>query len=315
MSKLKKYIRNRLNAFVRNSYWFNNVYFQDCKKFWVKQDEKLDVVNLGSNSGKYGFDYNNTTNIKGENWAMGPQSLVEDFEILKKYNVYLKDEAIVIIPLCPFSCLGGSSLYMPDKYYSILDDSSIPQFNIKKKQEVEMILENPIHYYPLLELVRDIKIKSKQILGIKKRIFKSNDITLKYNATSFINGWKSEFGIKNFYDELSEINKKSYADSVDILSEMISFCLERGFKPILTIPPVSRHLLSYFTPEMKKLFIYDFIKKANSQNVPFIDFFDHPDFKDKNEYFLNSLFLNQKGAKAYTSALLKQLKKVEVTGS
>ena len=74
------------------------------------------------------------------------------------------------------------------------------------------------------------------------------------------------------------------------------------------IMPQVKHLLSYFTPEMKKLFIYDFIKKANSQNVPFIDFFDHPDFKDKNEYFLNSLFLNPKGAKAYTSALLKQIK-------
>ena len=58
---------------------------------------------------------------------------------------------------------------------------------------------------------------------------------------------------------------------------------------------------------VEKLFIYDFISKANVLNVPFIDFFEYPDFINKNEYIQNSLFLNRKGAKAYTSALIKKI--------
>ena len=303
---IKKKIEQKINGLIKRSYWYNNIMFPDCKKFWNQKTFNLDWINLGSNSGKYGFDYSDL-NIKAANWAMGPQSLVADFEILKNYSSFLKPGGIVVIPLCPFSCLGGSTKYMADKYYTIVRLMSIPNSNYLKRQDILRIMRNPIKYYPLIEIVRDMKIITKKILHYKNTESIVSDKQLEANAKQFIDGWKFEFSILDFKNELILKNKDAYADSVDILSEMISFCLERGFKPVLTIPPVSKHLLSYFTPEMKKLFIYDFIKKANNQNIPFIDFFDHPDFKDKNEYFLNSLFLNQKGAKAYTSALLKQI--------
>lgn len=303
---IKKKLNQKINGLIKRSYWYNNIMFPDCKKFWRHNTFNLDIINLGSNSAKYGFDYSDI-NVKAANWAMGPQSLVADFEILKNYSSYLKPGGVVVITLCPFSCLGGSTKYMNDKYYTILRQMSIPNSNYLRRHEVFKVMRSPIHYYPLIEIIRDLKIMTKKILHLNVSKSIVTDRQLEDSARQFIEGWKFEFSIIDFKNELILKNKDAYEDSVSILSEMISFCVDRGFKPILTIPPVSRQLLSYFTPEMKKLFIYDFINKANTLNVPFIDFFEHPDFIDKNEYFQNSLFLNSTGAKAYTSSLINKI--------
>lgn len=103
---MTNFIKIKLNGLIRRSYWYNNILFPDCKKFWSHNTFNLDVVNLGSNSGKYAFEYSEE-HVKAANWAMGPQTLLADFEILKNYCSYLKNDAVVIIPLCPFTCLGG----------------------------------------------------------------------------------------------------------------------------------------------------------------------------------------------------------------
>ena len=134
---MRNKILRLINAGIRRkSYWYNNVLFADCPKFWNSQTFNLDVVNLGSSSGKYAFDYSGL-GLKGANWAMAPQSLVADLAVLKTYSSFLKPQGgIVLMPLCPFSCLGGSSLYLSDKYYSILRMSSIPYGSYRKQQEV-----------------------------------------------------------------------------------------------------------------------------------------------------------------------------------
>lgn len=76
--------------------------FQDCQKFWKGVTEGLEIVNLGSNSAFYGFDYSNLP-IKAANWAMRPQSFPQDLAILKTYYRYLRPRAIILIALCPYS--------------------------------------------------------------------------------------------------------------------------------------------------------------------------------------------------------------------
>ncbi|MER8322379.1 hypothetical protein ABS243_19575, partial [Acinetobacter baumannii] len=65
----------------------------------TKFPKDLQVVNLGSNHPKFGFDYSES-GVKGLNCAVGPQTFEYDFAILRKIIPYLAPGAFVIIPVC-----------------------------------------------------------------------------------------------------------------------------------------------------------------------------------------------------------------------
>ena len=306
---MTNFIKIKLNGLIRRSYWYNNILFPDCKKFWSHNTFNLDVVNLGSNSGKYAFEYSEE-HVKAANWAMGPQTLLADFEILKNYCSYLKNDAVVIIPLCPFTCLGGSSKYMPDKYYTVLKMMSIPCFDYRKKKVVMDMKKSPLKYYPLIEFGRDLVIAFKRIFHISTQKQTLTTIELENSAKSFMKGWMFEFSIMDFQNDLIMKNMDAYQDSLCILTDMINFCLERGFKPVLTIPPISKQLLIYITPAMRQFFIYDFVEKANVKKVPFLDYMNDHEFAENSRLFMNSVFLNRDGAVLFTKKILRDIKKV-----
>lgn len=297
----KNKIKNKLNGLIKRSYWYQNVLFPDCSKFWKHNTFNLDIINLGSSSGKFAFNYDKLP-IKAANWAMSPQTFVADFEVLRNYSSYLKTEnPIILIPICPFSCLGGSSLYMQDKYYTILNLSSIPHGYYKKAQEVKNIQQNPLMHFPLMALINEIKHLFKN-----KENNKMNEKEMQADAEKFMSGWMFEFSIIDFKNELILKNKDAYDDSAKILSNIIEFCLARNFKPVLILPPVSKYLSEKFTPEMLQLFVYDFVRKANKKSIIFLDYWNDSEFSN-NAYYRNSFFLNYKGSKKFTKKVLKDL--------
>lgn len=89
-----------LNALYKRTNDYRNI-FADTEKF--RNDASipngLQLVNLGSNHPKFGFDYDGL-NVKAMNWAVGPQSLEYDFAILRKECHHLADKAAVLIPIC-----------------------------------------------------------------------------------------------------------------------------------------------------------------------------------------------------------------------
>ena len=115
-----------LNALYKRTNDYRNI-FADTEKF--RNDDNipngLQLVNLGSNHPKFGFNYEGL-NVKAMNWAVGPQSLEYDFAILRKECHHLADNAVVLIPICVLNFFlyrhpFGDHL----KYYSILPDKDI----------------------------------------------------------------------------------------------------------------------------------------------------------------------------------------------
>ena len=89
-----------MNALYKRTNDYRNI-FADTEKF--RNDDNipngLQLVNLGSNHPKFGFNYDGL-NVKAMNWAVGPQSLEYDFAILRKECHHLADNAAVLIPIC-----------------------------------------------------------------------------------------------------------------------------------------------------------------------------------------------------------------------
>ncbi len=295
-----KYLNKILSRIARRSNWYNNVVFQDCSKFWNIKDYNIDVVNLGSNSAKYGFDYSDC-DVIGHNWSMGPQSLMMDLNIIQCYHSYLKPGATVLIPLCPFSCLVGYDFsYFSDKYYTVLNHSQIPCYNIHKRVMMYDMRLNPYKYIPMIEFVRTVISKVKP--GKKKK----PQCDFEKDAVRFINAWKEQFFLKEFDDEWSLLNKNSYEESKEILRKTTDFCERYGFKPVLVMPPVSQPLRKYFNEKALDQCIINYVKEAVDGSVTFLNYFDDSQYNDES-LFMNSYFLNKKGAVIFTKQVLNDL--------
>lgn len=289
-------VKQVLNALVRRSYWYKIIEFADCAKFWNHTTFGMDVVNLGSSSALAAFDYSSYPQLKSANWAMAPQTSLADYEVLRNYCCYLRKGATVIIPLCPFTCIGGSKDYLADKYYTVLDIASIPHASYIKKQQVIERMQNPILYYPLMQLFT-FKPKQKKIVWDEESLVK--------DAKMRMESWRKEFSIIRFSDPLSIVNQDAYDDTAAILKMMVSFCIERSYRPVLVMPPVTKALRSQFTSELTQLCIDNFVEKAVGRDVKFLNYF--ADERFTNEHFQNSFLLNYSGAKLFTEVVMKEM--------
>ena len=49
------------------------------------------------------------------------------------------------------------------------------------------------------------------------------------------------------------------------MRELIDFCLERGYKPVYVIPPVTNNLSRYYTPQFESTNVYGFLKGVDRE--------------------------------------------------
>jgi hypothetical protein len=131
-------------------------------------------------------------------------------------------------------------------------------------------------------------------------------LELNMDALRWMNVWKKEFNIMDFDAPLSDELETGRKKSVKDLQSIIDFCLERNLKPVLIFPPMTNYLSRLFSEKAREMYIYSFIREANTKNIPFLDYMEDERFRDPDLYF-NSFFLNLKGRKLFTKQVLKDL--------
>ncbi len=299
---LKKKIASKLNGAIRRTHWFNDELFPDCRKFWNYNTFNTDVINLGSTSGYYAFDYEGLP-IKGGNFALRHNPLSGDQAILKNYFGYLNPKGShVIIPLCVFSSLAGSYDFMEDRFYTLIYPSSIPHFSYRRQQQIKAIAASPIRRFPLWSFYTELRA---QLRGTSHSTLTEEQ--MKADADRWIKGWKHEFALSDFSQPLSLFNKDGVNDAAEILNDIISFCKERNIKPVIMIPPMYHTLAEKFDEKARQLFVYDLIEKIEDKTVPFHNYMDDSRFSRDSSLFMNSFFLNKKGAKKFTRIALTDI--------
>lgn len=300
---MKVYIKKKLDFFIKNSYWYNEVAFKDCRKFWELNEKEIEVVNLGSSSGTYDFDYTGIP-IKGANWAVAPQSMVGDFAILKQYESRLKKGATIIYPLCPFTSISGAEEYVEDRCYTFLKYDLIPNAHYIRLTKTMQMKETPLLYYPLVRLKQDLK----KILRHKGEPIRTmNDQQLKENACGFMNSWKKQFGLVDLSLPFSGHNKMIYDKGVKLLQDMVTFCREKGLRLVIVIPPMHNTLASHFSVSDRQNLIESFIHSGIDSSIEYYNMMDDNHFSEDSSLFINSYYLNKRGAMEYTKYLLKKI--------
>lgn len=301
------------NPILYRTKWYRS-FFVDVEhqiypsNIWYREhDERnFDVVNLGSSSALHAFDYSQT-GVRGMNWAQKPQTLLEDYNLLRNFHSILRKGGYVLITIMPFTSLNKETgIKDAMKYLKLGTHSPIQPMHLDKAR---LYAE-----YPILFRKPAVRALFRYILG-KDNLVKSTACELEHNpmnakqlendALMWINGWKKQFGILDFDAPLTEINQQGRKYRIQLMRELVDFCLERNYKPVYVIPPVTKYLSSQYSEQFQDTYIYSYLKEVE-RDVQILDYSKDDELQKESLYF-NSFFMNKKGATLFTKRVMMDL--------
>lgn len=290
-------IKHKIGAvllkFVKNSEWYTKQ-FLDCDKFWNLEQFGNEVAFIGSDSGHYACNWQH----KGKkciDFTLRDSTILQNYEVLRNYSSFLKEKSCsVFMIISPFDFLTGSTKYFEDRYYTILNMASIPGFAYERRAEVLMRRNNPILYYPLFCLKKDLFGK------------RNSKYFNKTTAQQYIDHIKHRYSIRDFGLKMSMINQDSFDDSFNIISKMSYFCNEHGFKFALVFPPVTKFFAHYLRQYIDNEAYMNMLNRIKALNIRVLDYSFDNDYTENADLFISELYLNEKGAKKFINKLLEQ---------
>lgn len=305
------------NRIVRNSHWFRGLHADPEHErypdniWYRKHDERnFDLINLGSNSAKYAFNYTEEP-VRAMNWSSGSQTLIDDYKLMRNFHSILKERGTVIITIMPFTSINKQTgLTDAFKFWKVLDyTQTAPQYRRKCR-----ILE----HFPIFFGMAAVKTIVKVVIGRDGRAADEADTDmnpmsedmLKAHAARVIAAWKQEFSIDSLEEPLTNRNHEGREIRIAVMRNLLDFIEERGYRPVFVIPPVSSYLKEYFTDAFQKIYIYSYLKQIE-RSVPILDYMKGDEYDDKGLYF-NSYYLNSRGARIFTHRVMTDLTEMEL---
>ena len=269
---------------------------------------KYDYISFGSAYCRYGFDFEGF--VSGYNFGYGSQFLYYTDKMLREYApISLKKGGVVFLVIADLVFAEvGKGIYCSKQMQRLLSKESLGD-------EYSIIKRIRYNYLPLLNprlLVKTIchlfRYGFSDVPDLYSTL-QSNELNVEETliaAQKRCDDWCRQFDFKDtFSTEELLPHREVFNKTTKILTGMIQFCLDQGFKPILVVMPVSKSMNSLLRKEFMDFVLYSNIKKANAQNVPFFDYLRDSRFQDEDLYHNNADFLNAKGRRLFTATLLK----------
>lgn len=301
------------NKVLLKSNWFKNIkvdyeheIYPDNTWYREHDERNYDLVNLGSTSSLYAFDYTGT-GIKAMNWAQQPQTLHYDFKLLKQFHSILKKHGVVLISIMPFTSINKTTgLSDAVRYMDPLWDEMIaPEYRKKARR---------LNRYPILMGKPAIKAFVKCLLGrdkrnVRQRVEKNpmSQDELRENAKRWADGWMNQFQITDLTAPLTKENARGRKVRISLMQDIIDFCVEREYQPVFVILPMTKHMMHYLNGDFRKIYIYDYLQELD-RDVPVLDYTSNDKFTDDSLY-RDAYMMNDYGAKVFTDDVVKELRK------
>lgn len=277
---------------------------------WYRKHEERNfrIVTLGSSGAKWAFDFTGT-GVKGMNWAQQPQTLTEDYRLLRNFHSILSKGGVVIITIMPFTGLNKQTGMLDAlKYLKIGAHEPIEpqQIEVAARFARWPILFGKPALKALLRYLTGRDQAPAPPTGSQGNVNPLSAEALEADARLFIDGWKRQFGISSWEAPLTPANAEGRLYRLKLMRELVDFCLERGYRPVYVIPPVTQHLAQYYTPTFEELYVYSFLRDV-ARDIPLLDYSKCKDLQ-RDELYFNSFFLNAAGRHLFTRRVLADLR-------
>ena len=316
MSRVKKFvIYNMVLSFILvgtlySLSWISKNYADDMSvkflEFERKNIRNLKIINVGSSHTTYGIKY--PESIKGYNLGLSSQKFYYDFEILKKYHNRFDKDCIIIIPISIFSFYNGNDVEdISRNYIQFLNQEVILGIN-----KNEYILGK---YFsatqPIVKIPKTLKyiiVSLKNRKFNKKYIIYPENLSFEEKQKAAVETALNHLGI----EDIRYSNDKSIG--INQLTNILNFCEERGFKPILISTPQTYLYNEQIGEKNYQERIYNNIKEVENKinkKYLYLDYSHDKRFINNLEYFSDDDHLNEKGAEYFTKILLNDIKSHE----
>ena len=275
-------------------------YYDETKFFNVPY--KIQISNLGSSHGVYGFDYrNHTKDYTTFNFALTSQSLSYDYLILKQYEDHLADNGIMFIVISNFS-FGYDEESDPDfksknlRYYRFLKPEYIKQFDWKQ-----------YYFEPFFIGTKEVLtlIKQKIITAFKTDKNQNDDL---YEMGGIDFDYKKN--AEEAYKRHLHVDKKGkliiIQKEIDALYGIINICKNHNITPVLVTTPYRIEYNSKYNDEFYKQ-LHDVISSiCKKAGVEYHDYRNNPRFETSYKFNRNADHLTPLGAVVFTDTLFKE---------
>ena len=264
---------------------------------------KYDMIAFGSSYGLYGISFPKDSN--GFNFCLGGQFFYYTDKMLREYaprclnsggTVYLIIADLVFAEV-------GKGLYNSERYPLILSKKSLGD---------EYSLLNYLRMrFPFFFNRRALRqIARTMIKGVDNGFDTLTLNQLNYEETlqqakKRCFSWCQQFHLNDTQTNKIPVElEEKFSRTCQILTSMIQFCYDEGYKPVLVVTPVSSAMNECMSDAFIKKVLYDNIEKANVMAVPFLNYLRDGRFQDISLYANNADYLNARGRLLFTKELI-----------
>lgn len=128
--------------------------------------------------------------------------------------------------------------------------------------------------------------------------------------SSDIKGYRPLYGTMDYEPEIQENNSTNnhyqYDDiKLQYFRRLIRDCKEKGTQLIFMVSPIYKGNRDKMYKEYEAI-----IQLAETENIPFISYYDDSDISCDKKYFRDSVHLNQYGSELYTKKIIEVLRRI-----
>lgn len=295
-----------------NEYYYHIV-LQHIQEYKILKglNGKYDKIAFGSSYGLYGIEF--LEGSQGFNFCIGGQFLYYTDKMLREYAPRcLNDGGVIYLVISDLVFAEvGKGLYNPERYSLILSRKSLGD---------EYSFVNYVRMrFPLFFSIRAIRrLIGSFIKGVNNQFEVLSQNKLNYEqillqAHKRCDSWCRQFHLNDtISDDIPQELEETFCKTRSILSGMLQFCLDNGYKPVLVVTPVSRAMHECLSEKFIQRVLFDNIAKANKQGIPFLNYLNDERFEDISLYANNADFLNARGRKIFSALLFDDYEKILV---
>lgn len=266
------------------------------------QIEDVEIANVGSSHGAYDFTYDGLTEdgFSCFNFGNVSQTYAYDLALLKEYGHYLEDGCVLFIPVSYFSFNNETvneteAQALSVKYYHCLSPKNIPDY--------DLFTDIVTARFPILSAGEDLLELLPDSLTVHAQEGDGNAPEMDEAAVAqFADRAAARFD-RHFN------NKEIYflPERETQLRELIDYCKEQGFIPVLITTPFS----VYYNNPVPEEFLDRFYSTINlivsDTGVNYYDYSHDKRFTENLTLFSDSDHLNTEGADYFMEILEEEV--------
>lgn len=302
-----------LNLQYITGYYYSDVY-GEVKKF-EDVPYHITFANFGTSHGLAAFRYDE--NDKSSfNFALSGEDIYHDFQTLKQFSDHLDKGCIVTIPVSYFSFCLPTDEPSQKRYYTYLDKQYIRDFSYETLINTKYLPVLRSIEFLFKDIIGDQEINSEDFMNApaESKIFPfitayaEDTVSEDESAQLLINHAKSR--AESWRSGHMVLGKSYMKQNTKLLTEMINYCKEKGFKPVLITTPVYKALTNDFTTDELDYYYFSNIEKVvDSTGILYLDYSKDERLINTPSYYTNSDHMSGEGGNAFITIYKDDLKK------